>query len=108
MTWRKDDAGKPQLTLLPRRALGAVAVVMEHGARKYGAHNWEKAPSPVPYVNAALRHLFEQGEADCPVLDEDSGLPALAHAAASVLIALELALRQAEAEQDDDGANWMP
>jgi len=100
MTWQKDDADKPRLTLLPRRALGVVASVMEHGARKYGADNWERAPSLVPYVNAALRHLFEQGEHDTPVLDDDSALPVLAHAAASALIALELALRRDETEQD--------
>lgn len=99
--WTKHDKGKPMLSLLPANALAEVARVMEHGAEKYGADNWKRAPSPVPYVDAALRHLFHQGRAPFSLKDPDSSLPALAHAAASCLIALELALREGKVPSSD-------
>ncbi len=41
---RKADAGKPRLSLLPWRAVQQIVAVMEFGAAKYGADNWQRVP----------------------------------------------------------------
>lgn len=83
MTFKKDDAEKPKMHLLPHDAIMGVAHVMTYGARKYAEHNWRQATEWNRYYDAALRHLFawQMGED----LDE-SGLSHLDHAAASVLM----------------------
>lgn len=82
----KHDSAKPRLSLLNLPFLEEVAHVMDHGAKKYGLDNYMGAdPDPVNrFVSAAMRHLwaFLDGE----VLDPDSGLPHLAHAAANAMI----------------------
>jgi hypothetical protein len=87
MSGKKDDAGKPQHSLLPFAALESITRVMEYGAGKYGANNWQGV-APGRYVDAALRHLFAHcwGEE----LDGESGLPHLAHAATSLLFVLAI------------------
>lgn len=60
---------------------------MGKGAEKYGDWNWTHIGEPKRYVAAALRHLMQ---AQISENDEETGLPHLAHAAASCLIALEL------------------
>lgn len=83
----KHDAGKPRFSLLPHRALAAVMAVLEYGAEKYGADNWQKVESArTRYYDAAQRHLMAWwlGQDD----DPESGLPHLAHAACCVLFLL--------------------
>jgi hypothetical protein len=84
---RKDDAGKPRFTLIPRRALGCVLSVLEHGATKYGAGNWRNVEGwKDRYTDALMRHLlaWRSGER----FDEESGEHHLAHAACCVLFLL--------------------
>lgn len=83
----KRDAGKPRMDLLPPRALLAVGSVMAYGATTYGAHNWRLGLTWGRLCAAALRHTMAwlSGEQE----DSESGLPHLAHAAASLLILLE-------------------
>jgi len=57
MKGRKDDAGKPPLSLLPYRSLGYVAEVFRHGVDKYGRENWRYVRPPRRYYDAALRHV---------------------------------------------------
>lgn len=83
----KHDAGKPRMDLLPPRALLAVGSVMAHGARVYGEHNWRRGMTYGRLAAAALRHLAAW--LDGEDADPESGLPHLAHAAASVLMLLE-------------------
>lgn len=87
----KADGGKPRADLLPPLAVLRVADVLGFGALKYAPGNWAKADSRDRYVAAALRHLlaYQAGED----ADRESGLPHLAHAACSVLFALEMQLR---------------
>lgn len=54
---RDRGAGKPRLALLPGWALLAYAWIMEAGARKYAARNWEKGMPISEYVESAKRHL---------------------------------------------------
>lgn len=86
---KKFDGDKSRLELLPPKALLLVGHVMAHGAKKYGDWNWTHIGDYTRYVGAAERHLVQRAiEKD----DPESGLPHLAHAAASALIALEIEL----------------
>ncbi len=91
MAFRKDDRDKPRYHLLPRPALEEVIRAFMHGAGRYGAFNWRECTDPVRYLDAAARHVMRALDDPAVVIhDEESGLPVLAHAAASVLIALQL------------------
>lgn len=85
----KADAGKPQLTLVPRQILFDIARVREYGTKKYGdPDNWKKVEIQ-RYRDAAFRHFMAyldnpQGE------DEESGLPHLAHLACNIAFICEL------------------
>ena len=85
----KADAGKVDLSLLPFAALDEVARVLEFGAAKYAPDAWRRVPDGHHrYVAAALRHLHAHARGEAT--DPESGLPHLAHAACSILFALEL------------------
>ena len=99
----KADAGKPQPDLLQvgmARALRIVQATMEYGALKYEAHSWRKVPNAAQrYFKAAERHRQERllpQKDERPFvlsnLDEESGLPHLAHEIFNLLALLELAL----------------
>ena len=64
MSARKDDSGKPPLSLIPRSALYAEARVMATGAVKYCAHNWRGGMKWSRLIDAAMRHLtaFADGQ----------------------------------------------
>jgi hypothetical protein len=50
---------KPSISFIPPVALLELAVVMELGAVKYGAHNWVTDPVDfTTYYDAAMRHLM--------------------------------------------------
>lgn len=86
----KDRIGltKTPFRLLPPAPLAMVAKVMELGAKKYGAWNWRKETvTHSVYLEAALRHIFQA--LDGERLDEESGMPHEAHAAACMLIILD-------------------
>lgn len=84
---KKHDADKPRMDLIPPRSLLAVGAVMGHGARVYGQHNWRLGMHWGRLAAAAMRHTLQWvGGQD---IDPDSGLPHLAHAAASMLMLLE-------------------
>lgn len=54
----KADAGKPQLTLVPRAILPAIARVREYGTKKYGdPDNWKQVDKQ-RYRDAAFRHFL--------------------------------------------------
>lgn len=85
----KGDAGKVRLDLLPFLALEDVARVLAYGAEKYSEGGWRRLPDGRRrYIRAGMRHLFAHLRGE--VLDEGSQLPHLAHAACSLLFALEL------------------
>jgi len=83
----KDSSGKRRWTLVPWSALGEVVDVLMFGAGKYSDHGWKTVvDGERVYLDAALRHLSAHMEGR--MLDDESGLPHLAHAATDVLIAL--------------------
>lgn len=73
------------------RGLDAIAMVMSFGCKKYEARNWEKGLYNESTFGSAMRHL-------CAIetIDEESGLPHIAHAAWNTLILLEMTLRAIE------------
>jgi Domain of unknown function (DUF5664) len=85
----KLDQGKPDLTLLPYKALVRVTRVMEFGCKKYARDNWRLVEDARRrYIGAGMRHLFDAKDGE--MYDEESGLYLLAHAACDALFALDL------------------
>lgn len=85
----KADAGKPRLTLVPRKILFEIAKVREYGVNKYGnSENW-KAVEIERYRDAAYRHFMQYLD-DPNGNDEESGLPHLAHLACNIAFLCEL------------------
>ena len=73
----KTDAGKPRLELIPTSLYESLGKVLTSGAEKYGEWTWTRV-SADRYVGALLRHLCRYMD-DPEGLDEDSGLPHIAH-----------------------------
>ena len=69
MSARKDDVGKPPLSLIPKSALYAEARVMAKGRDKYGAHNWREGMNWSRVIDACMRHLQEFADGN----DYDTG-----------------------------------
>lgn len=101
----KDACGraKPNLALLPASALIMGAAVMQHGADKYGAYNWRREQvAATVYVSAMMRHLL--AFVDGQDIDEESGLPHLAHVFAGAGILMDaIACEQAVDDRPDIG-----
>jgi hypothetical protein len=92
----KNDAGKPDLTLIPYNALSQAALVAMFGVGKYGRDNWKRqnndSDTVQRFIAAALRHLFQRSAGEQH--DAETGLDHLAHAAISCLFALELVMEE--------------
>lgn len=86
----KADAGKPKLTLVPRRIIWDIAEVrMFAVSTKYkDPDNWKKV-EPQRYKDALLRHLLKYLD-DPKSVDEESGLNHLWHIACNVAFLCEL------------------
>lgn len=85
----KSDSGKPQLTLVPRAILPAIARVREYGTKKYGdPENWRQVEIQ-RYRDAAFRHFLAYLD-DPTGADEESGLPHLWHLACNIAFLCEL------------------
>jgi len=86
-TGKKFDTDKPRMELLSPIALGEIAKVLTHGAKKYDAHNWRGGFIWSRVLGAALRHLlsFIGGEDK----DPESGLSHLAHVGCCIMFLLE-------------------
>lgn len=83
------DEGKLPLADVPRSAVEAVASVLAYGARKYDRRNWRKGAEWTRFAASALRHLFKWLDAED--LDDESGLPHLAHAMCNLAFLVEWA-----------------
>lgn len=56
---RDSPKGKGRFDLLSVVALRRLAVVLEKGAEKYAARNWEQGMPLSRYLDSALRHTFQ-------------------------------------------------
>jgi len=84
----KNDGHKLSYSLVPPITLRRMVEVFNYGAAKYGRDNW-RSPDGVlcqeRLYDAAMRHMeaWRTGELN----DKESGLPHLAHAAVSLMMA---------------------
>ena len=87
----KADAGKLQITLVPRQIIRDIAAVRMYGNKKYptgGSDNWKQV-EPERYRDALMRHVLAYLD-DPESKDEESGLPHLWHAACNLAFLCEL------------------
>lgn len=85
----KADAGKLDLTLVPRQIIREIARVRGFGNQKYGdPDNW-RTVEPERYRAAAFRHLLAYLD-DPHGVDEESGLMHLSHLACNVAFLIEM------------------
>jgi hypothetical protein len=85
----KFDKEKLRYDLLPFEAIDQIVDVLGYGSRKYADNNWKIVPDARRrYIAAALRHIsaYQRGE----MIDPESGLQHLAHAACSLVFLLAL------------------
>lgn len=95
----KADAGKPQLSLVPRQIIFDIARVREYGLRKYGEKESWKAVEIERYRDATFRHFMAY--LDNPQgVDAESGLPHLWHLACNVAFLCELEKKYRELAED--------
>lgn len=84
----KADAGKLQLTLVPRQIIRAIAVIRMYGNQKYhDPENWRQV-SKERYRDASFRHFLSYLD-DPQGVDEESGLPHLWHLACNIAFLCE-------------------
>lgn len=85
----KADEGKLKISLVPTEIIRAVARVRMFGTEKYkDPENWRNVEKQ-RYKDALLRHILAWWEDENSV-DEESGLPHLAHAACNIAFILEM------------------
>lgn len=79
---KKNDKGKPSITLIPAEAILGIARGLDYGAIKYGRYNFRLGISHSRLLDAALRHILAilKGED----IDKESGNPHNFHAMASL------------------------
>lgn len=82
----KFDSGKAMPELMDPEFLLMCGRVMAMGMKKYGRDNWKLCDDPSRCLGALFRHLLAAME-DPSSLDEESGLPHLAHAAINCMMA---------------------
>ena len=83
---RKDDQAKLPYHLLAPEFLEEVSRVLEFGANKYAARNWEKGMAWHRPFAALMRHMWAwwKGEGN----DPETGYSHLAHAACCIMFLL--------------------
>ncbi len=90
---------KRRWSLVPWDGMTEIVKVLEFGADKYSAGDWELRDDSyrMKLWEAAMRHLIAHREGQH--YDPESNLPHLAHAACDVLMILALNLRDPEPKQ---------
>ena len=92
----KADTEKPPMILLSvlRGPLGQVAKVLQFGNAKYkDIHNFKGIPDGADRMaSAAIRHIQAHGDGE--ILDPESGIHHLAHAACDAMMALWFVMRE--------------
>lgn len=86
---KKNDQGKPRISLIPKDAIWSIANGLTYGEKKYGTHNFRSGIKYSRLLDAAYRHLtaWEEGED----VDQESGNNHLDHAGASLAMLMFMA-----------------
>ena len=85
----KHDQGKLPYDLIPPELLESVSKVLQFGANKYSARNWEKGMSWGRVFSALMRHMWAWWKGE--KADPETGFSHLEHAACCIafLVAYE-------------------
>ena len=87
---RKDDKGKPMMATILSQFIKPLEYVVrcgEFGIPKYGLLNWRQVENAKQrYENAGIRHYL--AHCDGQLLDPETGIPHMAHAAWNCLAIL--------------------
>jgi len=106
----KDVKGKPILSYVPFKALEKIAKVREFGINKYSDDASWKNVNRIDFIDATLRHLHKHMDAirynEGSVIDDESGLPHLDHAATSLILALSLTKSEIESSEEEVTDEW--
>ncbi len=97
----KNDDGKPAMGLIAPELLHAVACILEFGARKYAARNWELGISYTRIFGGIMRHLWAWWGRD--EVDPETGYSHLWHAACGIMFLLTYEARKMD--KFDDRSN---
>ena len=97
----KHDSGKADWSLMPWEAVEEINKVLEFGAKKYAAHNWQQGEGfrYTRVLNSLLRHVFAYMRGED--LDPESGLSHMAHAGCNVLFILYYIKNKSRYKNDD-------
>ena len=97
----KNDEGKPKFSLVPPRALRAIAEALTYGEEKYPGNDYRKVENGyMRYNDAARRH---QNAYDCDeIVDEESEQLHLALEIVNKMFMLEILILSLEAQQQDE------
>jgi hypothetical protein len=86
-----EDAGKPQWSMLPWKALEQVVRVFEYGAsKKYKRDSWREGFSYSDIYDKLMRHLTQWWEGED--IDDESNLLTVAHIGWNALMLIHLVL----------------
>ncbi len=77
------EQGKIPFDLVPPEFIAMIALTLEHGAKKYEPHNFEKGLPPDDLIRGALNHILKLQSGE--IYDTDSGLYHASHAAWNML-----------------------
>lgn len=83
------NSGKAELSQVPTSLKYAVAKCLMYGSQKYARANWRKGMSWMTVSDCLDRHMSSW--LDGEVVDEESGLPHLYHAACNIAFLIEYA-----------------
>ena len=93
----KADAGKIDLTLVPRQIIWDIGEVRMFGVKKYkDPDNWKRVEKK-RYRAAAMRHFLAYLE-DPESVDEESGITHLSHLACNIAFLCEMEHKKEEIE----------
>ena len=84
-TFKKDDIGKPMVSLVQAPFILDIAKVLTFGAKKYGKNNWKHIdPQEIDRLkDSLLRHTLAYTSGTD--IDPESGLSHAAHAACNLM-----------------------
>ncbi|MEN6536486.1 MAG: dATP/dGTP diphosphohydrolase domain-containing protein [Bryobacteraceae bacterium] len=95
----KHDGEKDRWDLLPLGVLRQVVKVLTFGSKKYADDNWKKVDrAENRYFAAMMRHLYAHRSGE--YLDDESGLPHIAHALCCLIFMAWFAIKNHEGDAE--------
>lgn len=91
---KEDKSGRPNISTLPIDSLFKIALVFQWVIKqgKYKEDDWRKGVSWKDNYNSMQRHLMDYYKGID--IDEETGLPTLAHLGCRLLMALEMQIKK--------------